>query len=338
MRKHFIWATPVMFAVVLGLLPAAGADAAVVTLQPGPEEGKDASVFYDSTTSVGYADANYGAAEDLRVRAVDYHSRRFHCFLQFDVSSLVPEDVVSVKFSARAFFYYTWANTNEDREIGIYKVTEEWIEGAGTGGPALPGEITFNNQPTFDPDPVATITVPAGITEEEEAAGGVWHVWDSDDTENDNAGFADLVKDWVSGATLNYGMMVRLTEPDNESYQPYHKYRSSDYLADPSLRPMLEISDTGGTPDPIPGDANLDNVVNDADASLLAANWQYGPDATWGQGDFTGDGIVNDADASILAAHWQESQEGAAPVPEPSSVVLLLCGIVSLLLVARRRS
>jgi hypothetical protein len=72
----------------------------------------------------------------------------------------------------------------------------------------------------------------------------------------------------------------------------------------------------------IPGDANLDGVVDDEDASILAANWQM-TGMVWSNGDFNGDGIVNDADASILAAHWQESIEGASSVPEPGSLALL---------------
>jgi hypothetical protein len=325
-----------MFAVVIGLLLTAGADAAVVTLQPGPEEGKDAYV-YSSTDGQNFAAWNYGNAVDVRIRGDSYNSRRMHFFIEFDVSSLVPEDVVSVKFSALTFEYYKYASGS--REIGIYKVTEEWIEGTG----ATPADgITHNDQPLFDSTPVATITVPSTITTEEEAAGGIWHVWDSDDTENDNAGFADLVKDWVSGATENYGMMVMLTAPTSTSGRPYHHYRSSDYGdgigEDPLLRPMLEISDTGGPPVPIPGDANDNGVVDDEDASILASNWQYGPDATWGQGDFNRDGIVDDQDAAIQAAHWGESREGTAEVPEPGCIVLLLCGMVSLLFLARRRS
>jgi hypothetical protein len=70
----------------------------------------------------------------------------------------------------------------------------------------------------------------------------------------------------------------------------------------------------------IPGDANCDDVVDDEDASILAAHWQTASGASWFDGDFNNDGAVNDRDASILAAHWQERN---APVPEPAAVVLL---------------
>ena len=90
-------------------------------------------------------------------------------------------------------------------------------------------------------------------------------------------------------------------------------------------------------PDPIPGDANNDGVVDDKDASILATNWQTSTDATWRQGDFNGDGAVNDIDATLLAANWQQNaDEVTATVPEPGTITLLLCGLASLALLRRR--
>ncbi len=80
---------------------------------------------------------------------------------------------------------------------------------------------------------------------------------------------------------------------------------------------------------PVPGDANADYVVNEADAALLAANWQVsGAGVTWGMGDFNGDLVVNDIDATIMAANWTPTL--LASVPEPSLLALLVTGGLAL--------
>ncbi len=82
----------------------------------------------------------------------------------------------------------------------------------------------------------------------------------------------------------------------------------------------------------IPGDANGDRIVNDADASIVASNWQktgLDPEEAWGMGDFNGDFAVNDADATIMAANWSATSSSAASVPEPSTLFLLVAAMVT---------
>ncbi len=90
------------------------------------------------------------------------------------------------------------------------------------------------------------------------------------------------------------------------------------------------------------GDANGDGMVNDADATIMAANWQTGPDATWAMGDFNNDGTVDNLDAMALAANWLkgakiDTASGNATVPEPSTWWLLGSGLIGWMIFARRQ-
>ncbi|MBN1912439.1 MAG: PEP-CTERM sorting domain-containing protein, partial [Pirellulales bacterium] len=72
----------------------------------------------------------------------------------------------------------------------------------------------------------------------------------------------------------------------------------------------------------VPGDATGDGKVDADDARRMAENWLK-TGMGWAQGNFNGDDIVDDLDASILAANWGYGTEGVG-VPEPGSFVLLL--------------
>jgi hypothetical protein len=79
-------------------------------------------------------------------------------------------------------------------------------------------------------------------------------------------------------------------------------------------------------PEPtVPGDANVDGVVDDKDASILGARWHQPSGANWLDGDFNDDDVVDDRDAAILAAHWHEGVGEELPsVPEPSMLISVL--------------
>jgi hypothetical protein len=62
---------------------------------------------------------------------------------------------------------------------------------------------------------------------------------------------------------------------------------------------------------PIPGDANLDDVVDVGDLGILAANYGKTIGATWAMGDFTGNGAVDVGDLGILAANYGTGTSGA---------------------------
>ena len=91
----------------------------------------------------------------------------------------------------------------------------------------------------------------------------------------------------------------------------------------------------------IAGDANNDGKVDGSDVTILAGNWQKGvgdgQTASWTEGDFNGDGKVDGSDVTILAGNWQYGVEAtSATVPEPSTIVLLLGAIGTLLMIRRK--
>jgi hypothetical protein len=88
----------------------------------------------------------------------------------------------------------------------------------------------------------------------------------------------------------------------------------------------------------IPGDANLDGVVNQLDFSVVANH--FNATGTWADGDFNGDGIVNQLDYSTVASYWEQSDDyggGIGGVPEPAASTLLLTSLAAVA-VRRRRN
>jgi len=74
---------------------------------------------------------------------------------------------------------------------------------------------------------------------------------------------------------------------------------------------------------PSPGDANNDGVVNVGDLGILAVNWGRSGTPRWDQGNFNADTVINVGDLGILALHWGGGGQGAAPLPEPATLMLL---------------
>jgi hypothetical protein len=80
---------------------------------------------------------------------------------------------------------------------------------------------------------------------------------------------------------------------------------------------------------PIAGDANFDGIVNRADAATLAQNYGLETGALWIHGDFNADGAVSLADMAILQQNLSPiAAVSGSPVPEPSTVLMTVVGLV----------
>jgi hypothetical protein len=75
----------------------------------------------------------------------------------------------------------------------------------------------------------------------------------------------------------------------------------------------------------VPGDTNLDGVVNATDLSVLGQNWLKEDAAGWSAGDFNGDRLVDSQDLNPVGINWQSDIRPAmATVPEPQLSWLVL--------------
>ena len=91
---------------------------------------------------------------------------------------------------------------------------------------------------------------------------------------------------------------------------------------------------------PLAGDANLDNIVDQADYTVWYNNFGYN-NATWTNGDFNSDQIVDQADYTIWYNNYGRTntkQDPSSPVvPEPLTLGGLALGLAACSNYLRRR-
>jgi len=74
-----------------------------------------------------------------------------------------------------------------------------------------------------------------------------------------------------------------------------------------------------------------DQDIDLSDYTKLATNFApTGTGFTWTDGDFDSDGDIDLSDYNALASNFSPAGYGAAAVPEPASVCLLLAGLLFL--------
>ena len=180
------------------------ADETTLTIQPGPDDGKDAYVLS------GDRDFNGGSTEWLGVGAMGGNHGRI--YIQFDLSGIPATAVVTDADLGLYNYYYEYSRA-VPAPIGAHEVTGSWDE----------GDVTWKNQPTSAATPESTTTVPA------EAAYDFIY-WAID----------ELVQGWVDGSIANYGVMLKDT--DEATQESFKWFLPSDYTLSPVSRAKLVIS------------------------------------------------------------------------------------------------
>jgi len=172
-------------------------------LQPGTE-GMDAYV------NKFFLETNYGDSPICEVgnSTILFLKFVYRSYIQFDLSS-VPENARVTDADLRLYQYDTTGTGNFT--IDLYKVTSEWQEGT----------INWNSQPSYSTEAEYSCNITAGAV--------TWKSWDID----------DLVQGWMDGTISNYGMV--LIDTDETSVNTVAYFHSSDYTADTTKCPKLEI-------------------------------------------------------------------------------------------------
>jgi len=164
-------------------------------------------------------------------------------YLKFDLPA------VPVKRAILKLYLYNIGGSNT-ATLGVYRVLEPWNEGTDTYHPgkvertAKEGEITWNNQPAFDPHPVVTFKPPAEVNR--------WVFVD----------ITPLVRMWLSGKP-NYGLMIKMVEtPHAGLSESIYNFWSREYK-DKTKWPLLEIETS------YPGKVHPPAVVVHANVMLV---------------------------------------------------------------------
>jgi hypothetical protein len=178
-----------------------------VVIQP------DAAAGLDSYMNENFVNVNYGTAQNLRVENTAKEQR---ALLQFNLST-VPESQI---ISSHAMLYRNSGDPNNGYDVGVYRVTQNWTE-ADVNWDDYDGLNDWpvnNNGGDYDPTALDTLTILGGENR--------WYSWNITGT----------VIGWKASSYPNCGMIfiggTGMTVTD---------FYSSDYAADPSLRPKLVV-------------------------------------------------------------------------------------------------
>lgn len=150
-------------------------------------------------------------------------------FLKFAFPGIKSNSVK--KATLRLYHNHTGGGNAVD--LGVYRVMSPWIEGRGTikpATPAMPGEITWVNQPKIDQYPVVYFNPGKGVNK-----------WVEIDV-------TPLVKSWLNGIP-NHGMVIKGGENLAGKPESQYGFYSREYK-EIDKRPQLILNSNAGGENP----------------------------------------------------------------------------------------
>lgn len=179
-----------------------------VTLQPGPAEGKDASIWTLEPT------INYGSFSDFIAATWtwDGDEGTYRSLLEFNLDTIPQGSEITC--ASLSLYYNSTSGTNGqegENESVIQRITTSWLENV----------VTWNTMPSTTAVNEITLATSTYISED---------YLDIDVTE--------LVSDMIADPSNSYGFMISLSTEETYSSM---KFCSSDNAGDPAKFPRLDI-------------------------------------------------------------------------------------------------
>jgi hypothetical protein len=168
------------------------------------------------------ADRNYGQAYELRI----YYDERQKILLQFDLSRHIPRDAV-VTDARLELYVYNKKLVEANTSVGAYEILRPWTQNAATWNNAAPDSPWQQPGCAGSGDKASTYAAAATLQYTR-----LWQAWEDD-------GLVELVQDWVSDPSTNYGVALIAVHGAPGQWWTLH---SSQFVGDKTLRPRLGVS------------------------------------------------------------------------------------------------
>ena len=202
---------------------------AVQTIQPGPADGKDASILRNSP------DSNWGGGADFVIGVHDNNAESARCLLiEFSLAVIPSGSTIN---TAKLCLYFRLCESAILQNLDCFRVTQAWVEGTKIATACETG-ATWNKYDCANAWAVAggdfNAAVLASVDEIAQDYG--WKEW---------TGLGQTVQDWLDGVNDNYGFLLKGAPEENSGHQKI--FYASEELTQTTLRPKLVVDYTPPT-------------------------------------------------------------------------------------------